>query len=52
MCAVQYMIIIMIPNGALTRTSRPEISDRPISRWPYSTRNVSTGRITGEVSGA
>ena len=43
------MIIKNIPKVALMRTIRPVSNERPINRWPYSTRKVVTGAIVGVV---
>ncbi len=38
-----------MPKLALTRTIKPVKSDRPISRWPYSTRKLVIGAMAGVV---
>ena len=43
MWAVQYSNISMIANGALTRTNRPEISDKPIKDAHTRRRTISMG---------
>ena len=44
------MIISSTPKLADTRTIKPVSSDKPISRWPYSTMKVVIGAMVGVVN--